>query len=148
MFYTIGEVAKKTGVPASTLRYYDKEGLLPFVERSGGGIRVFGESDIEWLRILECLKKSGLSLSEIKDYIRMMNEGDETIDERLQLFCRRREMLEVQMRNLGETLAMINYKCWYYETAKARGSVNAMADITEADIPDELKPTWERLKNK
>ena len=56
MAYTVGEVARRLGVPASTIRYYDKEGLLPFVGRSSGGIRVFTEKDFEWLRIIECLK--------------------------------------------------------------------------------------------
>lgn len=57
MFYTVGEMAKKLGVAPSTLRYYDKEGLLPFVERSGGGIRMFKDADFQWLSIIECLKK-------------------------------------------------------------------------------------------
>ena len=57
MAYTVGEMARRLGVPASTIRYYDKEGLLPFVGRSSGGIRVFTEKDFEWLRIIECLKK-------------------------------------------------------------------------------------------
>lgn len=58
MVYTIGEMAKMLGVPASTLRYYDKEGLLPFVARSSGGIRQFRESDIEWLRVDRLHEKS------------------------------------------------------------------------------------------
>ena len=58
MVYAIGEMAKMLGVPASTLRYYDKEGLLPFVARSSGGIRQFRESDIEWLRVIGCMKKA------------------------------------------------------------------------------------------
>lgn len=62
MAYTIGEMAKMLGVPASTLRYYDKEGLLPFVARSSGGIRQFRESDIEWLRVIGCMKKAGMSI--------------------------------------------------------------------------------------
>lgn len=57
MFYTVGEMAKRMGVAASTLRYYDKEGLLPFVERSDGGIRMFKDSDMESLAMIECLKK-------------------------------------------------------------------------------------------
>ena len=61
MLYTVGEMAKVLGIPASTLRYYDKEGLLPFVERSSGGIRMFTEKDYEWLKVIECLKESGLS---------------------------------------------------------------------------------------
>ena len=54
MIYTVGEMAQKPGVPASTLRYYDKEGLLPFVERSSGGIRMFRETDFEWLQAIRC----------------------------------------------------------------------------------------------
>ena len=61
MAYTVGEMARRLGVPASTIRYYDKEGLLPFVGRSSGGIRVFTEKDFEWLRIIECLKKTGIA---------------------------------------------------------------------------------------
>lgn len=57
MIYTVGEMAQKLGVPASTLRYYDKEGLLPFVERSSGGIRMFRENDFEWLQVIRCMKK-------------------------------------------------------------------------------------------
>ena len=69
MLYTIGEMAKKLGVPTSTLRYYDKEGLLPFVERSDGGIRVFKDTDYEWLFVIECLKKAGMPLKDIRIFI-------------------------------------------------------------------------------
>ena len=87
MFYTIGEMAKKMGVAPSTLRYYDKEGLLPFVERSGGGIRMFKGEDIEWLSIIECLKKTGMPIKEIKQFIDWCIEGDSTIDKRLELIA-------------------------------------------------------------
>ena len=69
MIYTVGEAAAKIGVNPSTLRYYDKEGLLPFVERSGGGIRMFKETDLEWLSTIECLKKTGMPIKEIKQFI-------------------------------------------------------------------------------
>ena len=69
MLYTVGEMARFLNVSASTLRYYDKEGLLPFVERSNSGIRMFSDKDYEWLKIIECLKKSGLSIKEIRSYI-------------------------------------------------------------------------------
>lgn len=71
MAYTVGEMARRLDVPASTIRYYDKEGLLPFVGRSSGGIRVFTEKDFEWLRIIECLKKTGMSLKDIREYIEL-----------------------------------------------------------------------------
>ena len=71
MVYTVGEMAKLLDIPASTLRYYDKEGLLPFVERSSGGIRLFRESDFEWLQVIGCMKKAGMSIRDIRQYIQL-----------------------------------------------------------------------------
>ena len=96
MNYTIGEMAKKIGVAPSALRYYDKEGLLPFVERSEGGIRMFKDSDIEWLNIIECLKKTGMSIKEIKKFIDWCIEGDSTIDKRLALIDKQRKNVILQ----------------------------------------------------
>ncbi len=90
MIYTVGEAARVLNVAPSTIRYYDKEGLLPFVERSEGGIRVFTEKDFDWMFIIECLKKSGLSIKDIKKFIDMTKKGDETIGERLELFQNQR----------------------------------------------------------
>ena len=75
MEYTIGQVSEKTGLPVSTLRYYDKEGLLPFVARSSGGIRQFRESDIEWLRVIGCMKKAGMSIKDIRQELKQQPEG-------------------------------------------------------------------------
>lgn len=75
MVYTIGEMAKMLGVPASTLHYYDKEGLLPFVARSSGGIRQFRENDIEWLRVIGCMKKAGMSIKDIRQELKQQPEG-------------------------------------------------------------------------
>ena len=91
MLYTVGEMARFLNVSASTLRYYDKEGLLPFVERSNSGIRMFSDKDYEWLKIIECLKKSGLSIKEIRSYIDMTKRGDDSLEERLQLFEERKK---------------------------------------------------------
>ena len=97
MVYTVGEMAKLLGVTASTLRYYDKEGLLPFVERSSGGIRMFRESDIEWLRVIECMKKAGMSIKDIRQYIELALKGDDTIELRLMMFRRQKEVLQQKM---------------------------------------------------
>ena len=86
MVYTVGEMAKKLDVPASTLRYYDKEGLLPFVERSSGGIRMFQESDFEWLQVIGCMKKAGMSIGDIRQYIELALRGDDAIDTRSSSF--------------------------------------------------------------
>lgn len=80
MLYTAGEAAKILGIPASTLRYYDKEGLLPELERSSGGMRMFRDSDFASLRLIQCLKKAGLPLKEIRDFIRLPNDGQKTIN--------------------------------------------------------------------
>lgn len=86
MVCTVGEMAKILDIPASTLRYYDKEGLLPFVERSPGGIRMFRDSDIEWLRVIGCMKKAGMSIKDIRQYIELALKGDDTIKLRLKMF--------------------------------------------------------------
>ena len=109
MTYTVGEMAAMLDVPASTLRYYDKEGLLPFVARSSGGIRQFRDSDLEWLRIIGCMKKAGMSLKDIRQYIQLAMQGNDTIDARLALFRHQREVLEAQMRDLQHTMDMVDY---------------------------------------
>ena len=91
MVYTVGEMAKRLDVPPSTLRYYDKEGLLPFVERSSGGIRMFRDSDVEWLQIIHCMKKAGMSIRDIREYIQLALQGNDTIDARLAMFRRQQD---------------------------------------------------------
>ena len=86
MVYTIGEMAKLLGVAPSTLRYYDKEGLLPFMERSEGGIRVFQDKDFEFLQIIHCLKAAGMQIKDIRKFIALVMQGDETIEARLAHF--------------------------------------------------------------
>ena len=80
-------------VPASTLRFYDKEGLLPFVERSPSGIRMFQDTDLEWLQIIGCMKKAGMSIRDIWQYIEQAQRGDDTIALRLAILLRQREVL-------------------------------------------------------
>ena len=147
MLYTIGEMAKLLDIPASTLRYYDKQGLLPFVERSKSGIRMFQEKDYEWLKLIECLKKSGLTLSEIKNYIFMAIRGDETIEDRLQLFLNQKEVITQKITELQETLKVVEYECWYYETAKKAGTVSVPKEMSLEEIPEEHKNTRLRLKS-
>ena len=147
MIYTVGEMAKCLGVPSSTLRYYDKEGLLPIVERSSNGIRVFHEKDYEWLQIISCLKKTGMSLKDIRKYISLAMEGDGTIDERLELFKNQRKALEAQMAELQCAMDVLNFKCWYYETAKKAGTVEVPQTMTLDEIPEEFRETRKNLRN-
>ena len=146
MFYTVGEMAKKLNVAPSTLRYYDKEGLLPFVERSSGGIRMFKDSDFEWLSLIECLKKTGMPIKEIKHFIDWCIEGDSTIDQRLALINRLREAVLQQLKQVQYTLDMLDYKCWYYETAKAAGTCDVHKTMPETDIPEKFHAVIKRAK--
>lgn len=139
MLYTVGEMAKKLNVAPSTLRYYDKEGLLPFVERSDGGIRMFKDEDFEWLHIIECLKKTGMSIKDIKTFIDWCIEGDSTIEQRLQLIDRQREAVQSQITQMQETLKTLDYKHWYYETAKAAGTCKIHETMKPEDIPKEFR---------
>lgn len=146
MIYTVGEMAQKLGVPASTLRYYDKEGLLPFVERSSGGIRMFRENDFEWLQVIRCMKKAGMSIKDIRQYIELSMQGDDTIDTRLEMFRHQREVLTQQIQQLQHTLETVEYKCWFYEAAKAAGTVDVPSAMTDADVPDQFRAIRQELR--
>jgi len=135
MIYTVGEMAKQLDIAASTLRYYDKEGLLPFLERSSGGMRMFKDEDLAWLEIIECLKKTGMPIKDIKHFIDCCMEGDSRIDERLSIIESQRNAVIKQMKEMQDMLDMLNYKCWYYETAKKAGTCAVHDDIQIENIP-------------
>ncbi|MFR7589996.1 MAG: MerR family transcriptional regulator [Longibaculum sp.] len=118
MYYTIGEVAKMFNLTPSTIRYYDKEGLLPFVERQSG-IRRFSDEDINMLKTIECLKETGMPIKDIKTFSQWCLEGDQTLEQRQQMFYQRREIVKQQMADLQDILDHIEYKCDYYDKAVA-----------------------------
>ena len=120
--YTIKDAAKKMNVPTSTIRYYDKEGLLPFMGRSESGYRLFTEKDIATLQIIDCLKKTGMPIKEIRQFSEWMQNGAASLQQRYEMFLERKRAVEAQMTELKEILDTINYKCWYYETAIAAGT--------------------------
>lgn len=138
--YTIGQVSEMFGIPISTLRYYDKEGLFPDMERQSG-IRKFSEREIEALRVIECLKASGLEIREIKQFMEWTKEGNKTYGKRKELFETRRAAVEEEISRLQKTLNMLRYKCWYYETALAKGSEDGII----AMLPDRLPPEIQKL---
>ncbi|MFS0777117.1 MerR family transcriptional regulator [Neobacillus sp. 3P2-tot-E-2] len=120
--YSISEVAKHFNLTSHTLRYYDKEGLLPFVERTPSGIRLFKESDMGAIEIIECLKSSGMPIKKIKNFIEWCSEGDSTLQQRYEMFLERKAAVEAQMEELKRTLEVIDYKCSYYKSALDAGT--------------------------
>ena len=146
MYYTVGEMAKRLGVAPSTFRYYDQEGLLPFVERSEGGIRVFKESDYEWLQVIGCLKKTGMQLRDIKTFIEMAMQGDQTIEPRLALITKQKESVKAQIAELEETLRTLEFKEWYYNTAKENGTTSVPRNMTLDELPKEFREVRLKLR--
>lgn len=125
--YTISQTAEKTGLSVHTLRYYEQEGLLPFVQRNPSGVRSFRDSDFEWLELINCLKGTGMQIKDIAHFIALCQEGDNTLEERLSLFRERKRAIEDQMRLLDKYMDKINCKIGYYEKACAeRGGAGAL----------------------
>lgn len=141
--YTIGQVAEMFHLPISTLRYYDKEGLFPNLERKGN-IRQFSNTELEAIRVIECLKKSGLEIKDIKQFFEWVSEGSSTYADRKELFENRRAAVEEEINALEKTLAMLKFKCWYYETALADGNENKITEM----LPDKLPPEIQQLYDK
>ena len=136
MLYTIGEMSKKLGIPASTLRYYEKEQLLPCVERTTGGIRMFKESDLEFLNIIHCLKKAGVSISGIREFIGLVKQGDSSIGARLAFFQRERDCVLKQIGELKKTLSILEFKCYFYTQAQKEGTTRRLASLNAEDFPE------------
>ena len=105
MFYTISAAAKKLNISAHTLRYYDKEGLLPF-----------------------------MTIKNIKSFIDLCITGDSTIEQRLCFMQQRRQAVLAQIEQMQKTLHMLDYKCWYYETAQAAGTCAVHNHINQEEI--------------
>ena len=142
MFYTIGQISKKTGIPISTLRYYDREGMFPSMERSSGGIRVFSDREIGVLRVIECLKKTGMEIKDIKEFMMWCQQGPATYGKRKEMFIKQKETVEAEIEHLKKVLDMITYKCWYYDTAIADGNEDRLKNLSPDDMPPEIKAAW------
>lgn len=148
MSYTVGEVAKKLGLSPSTLRYYDKEGLLPFVLRTPGGIRIFNEEDLEWLRMIGCLKKIGMALRDIRRFVEMAMQGDATIEQRLSLISTQKAIVERQIAAWEDTLKILAFKEWYYQKAKEYGTTAVPRAMPLSDLPEEFRAVRLHLRGK
>ncbi len=145
--YTIGQMAEKLGVTTSTLRYYDSEGLLPFLERTSGGARVFRDEDLPMINIIGCLKACGMPIKSIKRYVDLCAEGDGTIDERLDMIRSQRDEVVRKMAELQENLDALDYKLWYYETADEMGSCSYVDALTDAQLSPKMREVRHRLRH-
>ena len=112
--YSIQDVSRKTGLTAHTLRYYEKEGLIPSIERSQGGIRQYTDEDLEALGLICCLKNTGMSLQEIARFVQLTHEGDHTLEERVELLREHRERVLERMAEMQEHLDKVTWKLNFF----------------------------------
>ena len=129
-------------LPISTLRYYDKEGLFPQMTRRSG-IRKFGEGELEALRVIECLKKSGLEIKDIKQFMTWCVEGASTYPDRKKLFENRKRIVEEEIVRLQKTLDMLKFKCWYYDTAIRDGNEKNLSAMIPNGLPPEVRKLYD-----
>lgn len=120
---TIKEVSEKFGISQDTLRYYERVGMIPHVTRTAGGIRNYQESDLGWVEMALCMRSAGLPIEAMIEYVRLFQEGDETIPARLQLLLDQRETLIEQKAQIDSTLKRLNYKISRYERAVETGEL-------------------------
>lgn len=137
--YSIGEISKMFNLPIPTLRFYDKEGLLLDLERDNLGNRKFNDKTIEALRVIECLKKAGMQIKEIKEFMHWCSLGDKTLVKRKEMFLHQKENIEKEIKALEKALNMINYKCWYYDEALKDGTEKRVKGLTPKQMPDNIK---------
>ena len=138
--YTIGQVSEMFDLPISTLRYYDKEGFFPNLVRKGN-IRYFSNNEIEALRLIECLKKSGLGIKEINQFFTWVSEESSSFEKRKELFEARKEAVEAEIQNLQKALSLLEFKCWYYQKAIEDGT----EENIQAMLPDKLPSDIQKL---
>ena len=140
--YSIGQVAEMFGLSISTLRYYDKQGLFPNMKRVSG-IRKFSDTEIEALRVIECLKKSGLEIKDIKQFMDWCVEGASTYPQRKALFEKQRKRLEAELIHMNKVLDMLKFKCWYYEQATRDGGEDQVQSMIPNGLPEDVRKAYE-----
>ncbi|CDD65559.1 transcriptional regulator MerR family [Firmicutes bacterium CAG:882] len=145
--YTIGQISEMFNIPVSTLRYYDREGLFPNMKRESN-IRKFDDSEIETLRIIECLKKSGMEIKDIRRYMELCSKGSSTYAERKALFEKQRESVEGEIARLEKTLNMLKFKCWYYDQAIADGNEEHIREMLPDKLPADIQAVYDNAHEK
>ena len=120
---TIKEISEKYHITADTLRYYERVGMIPPVTRTASGIRDYGPKDESWVSLAICMRRAGLPVEAMIEYVKLFQQVDKTIPARLQLLVEQRELLEEQQRQIEETRKRLNYKISRYEEAMKTGKL-------------------------
>ena len=113
----IAEVSEKYGLSADTLRYYERVGLIPPVNRNDGGIRDYNELDLRRVDFIKCMRSAGLPVEILIEYVALVQQGDKTVEARKDILVEQRKMLVDRMNEMQKTLAILEHKIEVYEKA-------------------------------
>jgi DNA-binding transcriptional MerR regulator len=129
MNLSIKEVAEKFNITPYTLRYYEREGLIPSVQRKDNGRRVYTDVDLGWLQIVNCMKATGMSISYIKNYVELCTNGKDTLEERRKIMCKQKEIINEEIKKYTDLLELVDMKLDYYDEKISKDELKKM--ITE-----------------
>ena len=117
--YSVQEMARRFGVSAHTVRYYENEKLLPEVGRDAHGARVFTDEHVNWLNMVLCLRATGMSIGDVRHYIELCEQGDSTLRERYEIMLRQKERAEEELREVQRKFEVLSHKLSLYENLLA-----------------------------
>ena len=130
--YTMKQACKLTNLPYETLKFYCNEGLVPNIKRDKNNYRVFDERNIRWINNMQCLKRCGMSIKEMKDYLKLCLEGQPTIPARMEMLAKHRKELLAKINELNENLAYLDYKNEFYQNV-LDGKIPYKSDLIRTD---------------
>lgn len=129
MNYSIKEVAEKFNISSYTLRYYEREGLIPSVQRNDNGRRVYTDTDLGWLQLVCCMRTTGMSISYIKNYVNLCTKGIDTLPERRNIMIEQKEIIKEEIRKYTELLELVDMKLDYYDEKISKDELKNFIDL-------------------
>ena len=130
--FSMKQACEQTNLPYETLKFYCNQGLIPNVKRNSNNYRIFDENDIAWINSLNCLRNCGMSISEMKDYIKLCLEGESTIPERKEILAIKRQSLLEQQKLIQESIDYIDWKQGFYDDVLS-GKIEYISNVKAAD---------------
>lgn len=134
MNYSTKEVTQKSGLSMHTLRYYEKQRLLPPIQRDLNGTREYSDADLEWFILIRCMRAAGMSIEYIRNYIDLCKQGPSTISERKDIILLQKKILEEQKRKVEENLRMIELKIKYYQELEGKEPQESAEILAQAHV--------------
>ena len=138
MTYSIMEAGKKLGLSIHTLRYYEKEGLMPRIARFGNGHRVYTESDISWIYLIRCLRDIDMPIQSIRDYIGLLKNPDSTLEDRRSMIAAFKHVIDEKLKKYQIVQSLIEKKLEFYDAA-------AQSEKNEAESCYDYHADWEHF---